>query len=41
MNIRVFLYKAAIYGMAQSIPDKGLVEELALQFLDAIYSTKD
>ena len=31
--------RAAVYGMAQSIPDKSLVEELCTGFLDVIYST--
>ncbi|CAH1795552.1 unnamed protein product, partial [Owenia fusiformis] len=30
----------AIYGMAQSIPDRKLVGEIALGFIDACYSTK-
>lgn len=28
---------AAIYGMADSIPDKSLVGEIAFSFLDALY----
>ena len=32
--------QAALYGMSQSIPDKGLVEEMSALFLDALYSTK-
>ncbi|XP_060575238.1 sphingosine-1-phosphate lyase 1-like, partial [Ruditapes philippinarum] len=31
----------AIYGMAQSIPDRSMVSEIAGLFLDACYSTKD
>ena len=31
--------RAAVYGMAQTIPDKSLVAELATGFLDIIYST--
>jgi len=31
----------AIYGMAQSIPDRSLVNEIAMAFLDACYITKD
>ncbi|XP_045595073.2 sphingosine-1-phosphate lyase [Procambarus clarkii] len=31
---------AALYGMAQSIPDRALVGELAWCYLDAVYSTK-
>lgn len=31
---------AAIYGMAQTLPDTGLVSEMAVQFLDALYTTK-
>ena len=32
--------QAALYGMSQSIPDKGLVKEMTARFLDALYSTK-
>lgn len=32
--------QAALYGMAQSIPDRSLVGELAWCYLDAMYSTK-
>jgi len=32
--------QAAIYGMAQSIPDRSLVEEIAGSFFDAYYSTQ-
>ena len=32
--------RAAVYGMAQTIPDKSLVAELATGFLDMIYSTR-
>ena len=31
--------KAAVYGMAQTIPDKSLVSDLAAGFMDVIYST--
>ncbi|KXJ12320.1 sphingosine-1-phosphate lyase 1 [Exaiptasia diaphana] len=31
----------AIYGMAQSIPDRSMVSELACGFLDCMYNTKD
>ena len=31
--------RAAVYGMAQTIPDKSLLAELATGFLDIIYST--
>ena len=31
--------KAAVYGMAQTIPDKSLVSDLAAGFMDIIYST--
>ncbi|KAK3726980.1 hypothetical protein QZH41_014710 [Actinostola sp. cb2023] len=31
----------AIYGMAQNIPDRSMVSELACGFLDRMYSTKD
>ena len=31
--------RAAVYGMAQTIPDKSLVADLATGFLDIIYST--
>ena len=33
-------WQAALYGMSQSIPDKGLVQEMTYLFLDALYSTK-
>jgi hypothetical protein len=33
-------FQAAIYGMAQSIPDRSLVGEIAGTFFDAYYSTK-
>lgn len=32
--------KAAIYGMAQSIPDRSVIEELACAYIDACYSTR-
>ncbi|XP_075534206.1 sphingosine-1-phosphate lyase isoform X1 [Dermacentor variabilis] len=32
--------KAAIYGMAQSIPDRSVIEELAHAYIDACYSTR-
>lgn len=35
-----FLTQAAMYGMAQSIPDRSLVGELAWCYLDAVYSTE-
>ena len=31
--------RAAVYGMAQTIPDKSLVADIATGFLDIIYST--
>ncbi len=31
--------RAAVYGMAQKIPDRSLVSELGANFLDALYST--
>jgi len=31
--------RAAVYGMAQKIPDRSLVSELGASFLDALYST--
>lgn len=34
------LIQAAMYGMAQSIPDRSLVGELAWCYLDAMYSTE-
>ncbi len=34
-------YKAAAYGMASSLPDRGIVDEMVLRFMDALYSTKD
>eukprot|EP00095_Tigriopus_kingsejongensis_P003316 maker-scaffold612_size124412-snap-gene-0.23 protein:Tk03316 transcript:maker-scaffold612_size124412-snap-gene-0.23-mRNA-1 annotation:"sphingosine-1-phosphate lyase 1-like isoform x2" len=33
--------RAAVYGMAQSLPDRGLVDEMAHQFLDTLYTTKN
>ncbi|XP_064458338.1 sphingosine-1-phosphate lyase-like [Ornithodoros turicata] len=33
--------QAAIYGMAQSIPDRSVVEELSCAYIDACYSTRD
>ena len=30
-----------MYGMAQSLPDRGLVDELAHQFIDALYTTDE
>ena len=32
--------RAAVYGMAQTIPDKSLVSELVTGFMDVIYSTE-
>lgn len=32
--------RAAIYGMAQSIPDRSVVEDLAIAYIDACYSTR-
>ena len=38
----VFLsFQAAVYGMAQTLPDRGLVWEMTTQFVDALYTTKD
>ena len=31
--------RAAVYGMAQTIPDKSLVSELVTGFMDVLYST--
>ena len=31
--------RAAIYGMAQKLPDRNLVKELAESFIDALYTT--
>ena len=36
-----FCEQAAIYGMAQSIPDRSIVSEIAGGFFDAYYSTSD
>jgi len=36
-----FCVQAAIYGMAQSIPDRSIVSELAAGFFDGYYSTSD
>ncbi|TRY72161.1 hypothetical protein TCAL_03949 [Tigriopus californicus] len=33
--------RAAVYGMAQTLPDRGLVDEMAQQFLDTLYTTKN
>ncbi|XP_075875220.1 sphingosine-1-phosphate lyase 1 isoform X1 [Nelusetta ayraudi] len=33
--------KGAIYGMAQSIPDRSIVSEISWGFLDCLYSTED
>merc|ERR1712029_307220 len=32
--------RAAMYGMAQKIPDSSLIEEIAENFIDVLYSTK-
>ena len=32
--------QAAMYGMAQSIPDSRLIEEIAENFVDVLYTTK-
>lgn len=38
---RVFLLlQGAIYGMAQTIPDRSLVTEISRGFLDCLYSTE-
>ena len=34
------MLQGAIYGMAQSIPDRSLVGEIAGSFFDAYYSTQ-
>ena len=31
----------AIYGMAQSLPDRNLVNEITWLYLDSLYATKD
>ena len=33
-------FQAAMYGMAQSIPDSRLIEEIAENFVDVLYTTK-
>jgi len=38
--INIFIFQGAIYGMAQSIPDRSIVSEIACGFFDAYYSTK-
>ena len=42
--VRRFFYRltgrAAVYGMAQKIPDRSLVADLGANFLDILYSTK-
>ena len=35
------LLQAAVYGMAQTLPDRSLVKEMANQFIDALYTTND
>lgn len=35
----IFILQGAIYGMAQTIPDKSMVTDLVGCFLDALYST--
>lgn len=35
------LPQGAIYGMAQSIPDRSIVSEISWGFLDCLYSTED
>lgn len=35
------LLQGAIYGMAQSIPDRSIVSEISWGFLDCLYSTED
>lgn len=37
----VLSFQGAIYGLAQSIPDRSMVSEIVGLFLDACYSTKD
>ena len=32
--------QAAMYGMAQSLPDTHLIDEIAERFVDTLYSTK-
>lgn len=39
--IRMPRSQAAVYGMAQTLPDRGLVNEMCEQFVDAMYSTKN
>lgn len=34
------LLQGAIYGMAQSIPDRSMVTEISQGFLDCLYSTE-
>lgn len=36
----MFVPQGAIYGMAQSIPDRSLVTEISHGFLDCLYSTE-
>lgn len=38
-KLKVLLFQGAIYGMAQSIPDKQMVSELAGCYIQAAYST--
>ena len=36
----IVIFQAAMYGMAQKIPDSSLIEEIAENFIDVLYSTK-
>ena len=40
-TVSVLSRQGALYGMAQSIPDRSLVSDIAGSFFDAYYSTKD
>lgn len=35
----LYMFQAAIYGMSQTIPDRSLVKELVMEYIDALYST--
>lgn len=40
LTVVLFLSQGAIYGMAQSIPDRSMVTEISRGFLDCLYSTE-
>lgn len=38
--IRLLLWKAAVYGTSQSIPDRSMVSEITGIFLESLYNLK-